>query len=280
MSHERRIDRLSPGLILFLVDQSESMSELLPGSPQSKAQAVADQLNRLVYELILRSVKTPREPPRAYFYIAVVGYSTGPEGEPLVGHCLTGPTSHPLGLHSTTDLAASPLRIDRVAGPVPGQTINAPVWLEPIARGGTPMCGAFNVAGSICAWWVTQYPDAFPPVVVNLTDGDATDGDPAIWARRLKSLASSDGNTLLFNINLSERPSTPLLFPWDPSELPGASAAMLYEMSSPLPESMLASALSLGLSVRPKSRGFAYNADLRTLAAFLNVGTSIGRAQR
>ncbi|MBK9697520.1 MAG: hypothetical protein IPO80_09105 [Propionibacteriaceae bacterium] len=46
-------------------------------------------------------------------------------------------------------------------------------------------------------------------------------------------------------------------------------------MSSPLPESMLASALSLGLSVRPKSRGFAYNAD-RTLAAFLNVGTSIG----
>jgi hypothetical protein len=32
--------------------------------------------------------------------------------------------------------------------------------------------------------------------------------------------------------------------------------------------------------VTPGSRGFAYNADLRTLVAFLNVGTSIGRAQR
>lgn len=280
MSYQRRIDRLSPGLIVLLVDQSESMRAMLPGSSLSKAQAVADQINRLIYELILRSVKTPREPPRAYFYLAAIGYSTGTEGGPIVGHCLAGPTVHPLGLMSTTDLASHPLRVDRVEGPTPGETINAPIWLEPVARGGTPMCSAINSAGAICAWWVKQYPDAFPPVVVNLTDGDSTDGDPVVWARRLTSLASQDGDALLFNINLSERPSAPLLFPWEPTGLPTPSAAKLYDMSSPLPESMLASAISLGLSVRPESRGFAYNADLRTLVAFLNVGTSIGRAQR
>jgi hypothetical protein len=262
VSHERRIDRLSPGLIVFLVDQSESMSALLPGSGVSKAQAVADQINRLIYELILRSVKSPREPPRAYFYAAVVGYSSAPDGSPLVGHCLTGSSAHPMGLLSTTELAANPLRIDHVAG------------------GGTPMCRALNVAGSICAWWVEQYPAAFPPVLVNLTDGDSTDGDPAVWGRRLRGLHSEDGGVLLFNINLSERPSMPSLFPADPADLPSAGAELLFEMSSPLPESMLASARSLGLPVTPGSRGFAYNADLRTLVAFLNVGTSIGRAQR
>jgi hypothetical protein len=280
VSHERRIDRLSPGLIVFLVDQSESMSALLPGSGVSKAQAVADQINRLIYELILRSVKSPREPPRAYFYAAVVGYSSAPDGSPLVGHCLTGSSAHPMGLLSTTELAANPLRIDHVAGAAPGQTINAPIWLDPIARGGTPMCRALNVAGSICAWWVEQYPAAFPPVLVNLTDGDSTDGDPAVWGRRLRGLQSEDGGVLLFNINLSERPSMPSLFPADPADLPSAGAELLFEMSSPLPESMLASARSLGLPVTPGSRGFAYNADLRTLVAFLNVGTSIGRAQR
>ncbi len=117
-------------------------------------------------------------------------------------------------------------------------------------------------------------------MLVNLTDGDSTDGDPAVWARRLRSLASSDGSLLLFNINLSERPSTPSLFPAESSGLPSAAAVMLYEMSSPLPESMLSSARSLGLPAQPGARGFAYNADLRTLVAFLNVGTSIGRAQR
>ena len=142
------------------------------------------------------------------------------------------------------------------------------------------MCAAFDRAGRLSAWWVAHHPDAFPPVLVNLSDGDSTDGDPLIWGRRLRSLASSDGAVLLFNINLSEQPSSPLLFPSGPDELPTASAAKLFELSSPLPPSMLASATSLGLPVNAGARGFAYNADLRTLVAFLNVGTSIGRAQR
>lgn len=280
MSHERRIDRLNPGLIVFLLDQSESMDALLPGSTVPKARAVTDQINRLIYELILRSVKSPREPPRPYFHTAVIGYGTDPDGQPVVHNCLPNAHLNPHGLRSTTELATSPLRVEQTAAPAPGQTVNAPVWLEPAARGGTPMCGAISEAGALCAWWVGQYPDAFPPVVVNLTDGDSTDGDPAIWGRRLRGLSSSDGSVLLFNINLSEQPSTALLFPSSPDGLPSASAVRLFEMSSELPASMVSSALSLGLAVKPGARGFAYNADLRTLVAFLNVGTSIGRTQR
>ena len=123
MTYRRRIDRLNPGLIIVLVDQSDSMAELIDGGRVSKAQAVADQINTLLYELILRCVKTPREPPRAYFYVSVIGYSTAGDGESIVEPALTIASSD--GAISTTDLAASPLRVESRTGPH-GGAINAP----------------------------------------------------------------------------------------------------------------------------------------------------------
>ena len=42
-------------------------------------------------------------------------------------------------------VAASPLRVESRTGPH-GGAINAPVWVEPVSRGGTPMCGALDRA--------------------------------------------------------------------------------------------------------------------------------------
>jgi hypothetical protein len=277
MSYARRIDRLSPGLIIVMVDQSDSMSEVIEGGALSKAQAVADQLNTLLYELVLRCVKTPREPPRAYFFVSVIGYSTTSRGEPVVGPALS--VADTGGVVSTTDLAVHPLRVENRAGPG-GGTVNSPVWVEPLARGGTPMCAAFDQAGRLTADWVARHPDAFPPVVVNLSDGEATDGDPGVWANRLRGLSTSDGSALLFNLSLSASRSTVSLFPSDASALHDAYAEKLFGMSSPLPPSMIEIARSQGLAVARGARGFAYNADFRALAMFMNVGTSIGRVAR
>jgi hypothetical protein len=277
MSYQRRIDRLSPALIIIMVDQSESMSEAIGGGTTSKAQAVADQLNTLLYELVLRCVKSPREAPRAYFHVSVIGYSTTPHGDPIVESALSmAPAS---GVVSTTDLAAKPLRVENRAGTA-GGVVNSPVWVEPVARGGTPMCGAFDQAGRLSADWVGRYPDGFPPVIVNLTDGEATDGDPAVWASRLRSLSTSDGQLLLFNLSLSADTAAGGIFPSGTDGLGSAYAAKLFHMSSPLPPSMLDMARSQGIAVRPGAHGFAYNADIKALAAFMNVGTSIGRVAR
>ncbi|MGI5126005.1 vWA domain-containing protein [Pseudonocardia sp. CA-107938] len=271
MSYQRRIDRLSPALIIILVDQSESMSEAIGGGTTSKAQAVADQLNTLVYELVLRCVKSAREAPRPYFFVSVIGYSTTQHGDPIVEPAFGGALS-------TTDLAAKPLRVENRAGAAGGM-VNSPVWVEPIARGGTPMCGAFDQAGRLAAEWVGRHPDAFPPVIVNLTDGEATDGDPAVWASRLRSLATSDGQVLLFNLSLSADTTAGGIFPSTTDGL-GPYAAKLFHMSSPLPPPMLDMARAQGIAVRPGAHGFAYNADIKALAAFMNVGTSIGRVAR
>jgi hypothetical protein len=278
VSYQRRIDRLSPALIVIMVDQSESMTEPIGGGTLSKAQAVADQLNTLLYELVLRCVKSPREAPRAYFYVSVIGYSTTAAGEPIVEPALAMAAASPGGLVSTPDLAAQPLRVENRAGQT-GGVVNSPVWVEPVARGGTPMCSAFDHAGRLAAEWVTRHPDAFPPVIVNLTDGEATDGDPAVWASRLRSLATADGQVLLFNLSLSADRSAAGIFPADVTGL-GAYAQKLFHMSSPLPPSMIDVARSQGLAVPQGAHGFAFNADIKALATFMNVGTSIGRVAR
>lgn len=275
MSYSRRIDRLNPALIILLVDQSDSMSELIGGSRVSKAKAVADQINTLLYELVLRCVKSPHEAPRAYFFVNVLGYSTTAEGDSVVEPALTVTSGD--AFTSTTDLAASPLRIEGRPG-ASGAVVNRPIWVEPVGRGGTPMCAALNRAGQLAAKWVAAHPAAFPPVVVNISDGEATDGDPSVWAGRLRSLTTSDGSLLLFNLNMSADAERATLFPSDTDELPNRYAAKLFHMSSPLPRSMIDIARSQGIPIREEARGFAFNADIKALALFLNVGTSIGRA--
>jgi hypothetical protein len=71
------ISRSNPTAFVFLVDQSASMEEPVGGAQeiQRKCDAVADALNRLLYELTIRCAK--EEGVRDYFHVAVVGYGAG-----------------------------------------------------------------------------------------------------------------------------------------------------------------------------------------------------------
>ena len=51
------------------------------------------------------------------------------------------------------------------------------MWLEPKAAGKTPMCEAFQAAHEVIGGFVAEHPACFPPIVINITDGMATDGD-------------------------------------------------------------------------------------------------------
>jgi hypothetical protein len=142
------------------------------------------------------------------------------------------------------------------------------------------MCGALDRAGRLAAGWIQRYPDSFPPIVLNLTDGEATDGDPLPWANRLRSLHSNDGNVLLFNLHLSGEVADPVLFPSSSDDLVDEHSRLLFEMSSELPPFMLEAASAQGSRVSAGARGFGFNADLRSIMTFLNVGTSVGKVLR
>jgi hypothetical protein len=212
VSYAAEISRTNPTCYVFLLDQSGSMQDLMgSGEGKRKSEVVADTLNRLLSELAVRCAK--EEGVRDYFHVSVLGYGAS------VGPALAGPLAG-RDLVPLSELAASPARIETRAKKVPDgagglvdQQVKFPVWVDPIANGGTPMSSAIGKAHSILSDWLGAHPACYPPIVLNLTDGESTDGDPALPAESLRALASVDGNVLLFNLHVASEAGSPIVFP-------------------------------------------------------------------
>ena len=263
MSYDRRIDREHPSLVLLLIDQSGSMSATMGGDHRTRAEAVADAVNGVLFELVLRCVKDATEGPRPYYDVGVIGYAIRDQ----VGSVLAGELEG-RQVVSSVELAEHPLRLDEEAG------ARRPVWVEPLAIGSTPMCEALDLAGTICAEWIEAHPHSFPPVVINMTDGVANDGDPIAWAERLTRLSTTDGQLLLFNASIATEAGGTIAFPSDPDTLPSDEAKGLFAMSSELPPFMVDAAATAGHDVTQGARGFVHNADVSAIVSFLRIGTA------
>jgi hypothetical protein len=275
MAYSVEISRANPTCFVFLLDQSTSMEDPIAaggeGTPKRKADAVADALNRLLFELSLKCAK--EEGVRDYFHVAVIGY--GARIGSAFGGELAGRDLVPL-----SQVADNPLRVEERAKKVPDgagglveTTARFPVWVDPVANGGTPMTQALGQAAALVERWVGERPGSFPPIVINLTDGESTDGDPAEPAARLRSLATADGSVLVFNLHVSAGQAAPIVFPASDANLPDDFARLLFGMSSPLPPHMLHYASSQGIAVGEGSRGFVFNADITSVVQFLDIGT-------
>jgi hypothetical protein len=150
-----------------------------------------------------------------------------------------------------------------------------PIWFEPVADGLTPMCAALDLAWSFVSDFIVRTPACYPPLVINITDGEATDGDPEPHADLIRQLASDDGNVLLFNVHISSSQATKIEFADRPEVLPDDYARLLFRMSSKLPPLMLGLAKAEGYHITEATRGFVFNADLVSLIRFLDIGTRV-----
>jgi hypothetical protein len=271
MPYTAEISRIDPACIVLLVDQSGSMAGPIGGdAAQSKAESVARSVNHLLAELAIRCTKDTGV--RNYFHVAVIGYGQS------VGSAL-GSALASRELVGISEIAENPSRIEQLIVKVDegGRFIDAPrsapVWLEPVSEGGTPMTAAFEVAHRIVKHWVGEHPAGFPPIVLNLTDGESTDGEPTNAAAALRALASSDGTALLLNLHVSSTSAKPVTFPDTDASLPDSHSRMLFGISSVLPPTMRAEAEFSGYAVSEMTRGFVYNAKVQSLVEFLNIGT-------
>src|SRR5262245_61477549 len=76
MPYAAQITRTNPACILFLIDQSQSMGEpCVDDNPQTKDHRVADAINRLLQNVVLRSARA--DGVRYYFRVGVLGYGKG-----------------------------------------------------------------------------------------------------------------------------------------------------------------------------------------------------------
>ncbi|MFI5959021.1 VWA domain-containing protein [Cryptosporangium sp. NPDC051539] len=266
------ISRANPTCFLFLIDQSASMNAMIGTGElaRTRAAAVADALNRLLAELTIKCGKD--EGVRDYFHIGVIGYGAA------VGPALVGPLAGQ-SLAPISHVAAAPARIEERpkkvsdgAGGLVDQIVAFPAWVDPVADGGTPMCAALEYAARTVEQFLAEHPRCFPPVVLNLTDGDPTDGDPTGPAAKLTGLRSTDGTVLLFNLHVADERAPTVSFPSSAAGL-DQSGSLLFSISSVLPMPMRRLASSHGFETTPASRGFVYNADAVSLVQFLDIGT-------
>ena len=272
MPYTAEISRANPTCFIFLVDQSASMNDPIGGEvPQRKADVVADAINRLLTELSVKCAK--EEGVRDYFHVAVIGYGYS------VGSAFTGALAG-RDLVPLSEVADNPARMEQRTKKVPDgagglveTSTQFPVWLAPVANGGTPMCRALNYAESLLSKWLVDHPGCFPPIVLNLTDGESTDGDPTGAAATISTQASADGTALLFNLHVSAAGASPITFPDTDAALPDAYSRTLFGMSSLLPPHMRSYALQQGFPVTDATRGFVYNADIASVVQFLDIGT-------
>lgn len=307
MPYNAEISRTNPSCFVFLVDQSHSMNDPWGAEEGStKSQGVSDAINKLLQNLVIRCSK--EEGIRDYYHVSVIGYGkdvgpalgasakpvepqpepesdedddASPEEEPEApagDSVLKGRDIIPI-----SEIGDNPTRLETRtqkdsdgAGGIIEREVRFPVWFDPQAANGTPMCRALTMAQGIVHKFITDHPDCFPPIVINITDGESTDGDPKQIALMLRHMTVDDGRVLVFNLHLSSQAGNPVLFPDSLDSLPDDYAKLLFEMSSVLPDYMRSFALQEGYVVNPGSRGFVFNGDIVSIISFLDMGTRPG----
>jgi hypothetical protein len=273
MAYTAEISRQNPSCFLFVIDQSGSMSDNFSTPPKPKAQGVADAINKLLQNLVIKCAKS--EGIRDYYHIGVIGY--GKDVSPAFTGDLAGKD-----IVAISEIANKPARIeertkkiDDGAGGLIDQTVKFPIWFDAVSNNGTPMTQAFQKANAVIEGWLQQHPDCFPPTIIHITDGESTDGDPSTEMQRLTNQTSNDGNVLLFNLHLSDNPNAKQLeFPTNTELLPDQYAQMLHKTSSPLTSFMIDVAKKdFKLNVSENSRGFVLNGDLALIITAMEIGT-------
>ncbi|MEN6495758.1 MAG: vWA domain-containing protein [Thermoguttaceae bacterium] len=276
--YTQEISRQNKACFLFLLDQSFSMEEPLGSSRNRKCDELCTAINGWLQNMAIRA--SGDEGIKDWMDVGVFGYRTDRNAQPIIESALRGPLSGQT-LVSITEIGAHPARIDTrnqvirddETGELFEVPCEVPVWVDPVAEGGTPMCHMLYRAHEILAAWIAKHPRSFPPIVVHISDGESQDGDPMPYAEAVKRLATEDGNVLLFNCHLSMTAADPFLFAASREGLPDDLAKVLFDMSSVLPDPFVRLATAEGVRLQPGSRGMAFNADMVCLIQFLNMGT-------
>jgi hypothetical protein len=247
------------------------MNDKMP-SGESKAEFVANVLNKTIYQFIIRCTRA--DGVRNYFDLGVLAYGGGGVATGFGGALAQS------AIHSLSNVELNPLRIDMRskkvsdgAGGVVDQEIKFPVWFDPQSNGGTPMCDALKRIAAMLVEWCNNHDRSYPPTVIHVTDGASTDGNPEAIAQQLQQISTNDGQCLLFNLHIDVAEGAELIFPSNESVLPDANSKMLFRCSSPFPPHLVKPAQDKGYNVSTDSKFFGYRANIQGIVDFFDIGT-------
>ncbi|WP_082408839.1 hypothetical protein [Verrucomicrobium spinosum] len=126
--------------------------------------------------------------------------------------------------------------------------------------------------------WTRDNPGNFPPVCINITDGEPNDETAAEnAARALMQTGTTDGTTLLFNAHIGNPADGEVKMPASEGHLSNQYARFLYRISSGVPQPLEAAARNVGFNVQSGSRGMLMNAGPEALTALIQFGSQHAR---
>ncbi len=276
--YSQEITRRHRTAFIIALDQSTSMQEQVRFGrlTMSKAEAVAYTANSLITELIDRSRRT--DGVRNYYDIAVIGYANDEIRSLLSTDGFVSVKSLAEHIPQAVTLSFEETLPDK-STTIAKHRIHP--WIEPRAEGNTPMYEALLRVREMAEEWceLEQNKESFPPIVFNITDGEASDCDDnelRYASEMLRRTGTEDGNTLLINIHLSTDLSQPsMIFPMA-EELTAANryARILAECSSIMPDCFNSQIGELkGIAAAPPYYGMGYNASIIELLSIINIGS-------
>lgn len=276
--YSQEITRKHRTAFILVLDRSKSMQELIRFGKltMTKAEVLAYIANSLITELIDRCRRI--DSLRNYYDIAVIGYGNGQVERLLDSRgfiAIDELERHKKQYYTNSHEQRLP----------DGSWVMAEhrvtEWISAKAEGNTPMYEAMLHTRDLVAEWcaLEQNRDSFPPVVVHITDGEASDCDNKELidiCGEIKGQATADGNVLLLNIHISSNHHLPaMVFPM-PDEILGAGpyASTLAECSSLMPETFNDAICRLrGVTASPPFIGMGYNASIIDMLSIINIGS-------
>jgi hypothetical protein len=291
-AYSENFTRQKRGLLVFLLDQSGSMSEYvtMQGYKLTLSQMASSILNTLLVAVIDNAAfDTSTGRRKNYCDIIVFGY--GDSVMPLLNEA-----GNPVPLPDLAEKyrGMQPVR-KSIYDPIKGNYVTVdeeqPYWIEPVGNSHwTEMASAISKAHQVVQDWLnadTRRMASFPPIVINITDGrhyGTKGGNPVQEAMKLQQLRTDDGATLLFNCHITKTSKQTLSFPHDSAQIRNLhlsqdeqiGAEQLFQMSSEIPATMAKRAEQVtGTPLIPGARGFIYNASGEDMIRFLSWGTLV-----
>lgn len=277
-SHDKQWSSATPGLLIFLVDQSGSMLLPFKDTPDTRTVFATRVVNRVIDSIIQKNYTGDHAKDRCF--IVAIGYSVGATA--LCSGFLSDLDNSPKRLETVkkkiSDGAGGLVEIDK----------NMPIWVEPIEKDGwTDMAAAFRMAKEIVEKWVEEKPDSPAPVIINISDGvpyynrkaaAECAQETAAIAKEIMDIHTQDGNVLIFNAEIGQG-GTQIILPNSADEVKagGEGAMFLYEISSVIPDGYKDAANKNGLELKEGSKGAVFAADAENLIKLIDFGSSKGQ---
>ena len=277
-SHNKQWSSATPGLLIFLIDQSGSMLLPFKDSSDSRTVFATRVVNRVIDSIIQKNYNGDHAKDRCF--IVAIGYSIG---------------ATELCSGFLSDLDDSPKRTETVmkkisdgAGGLVEINKTMPIWVEPIDKDGwTDMAAAFRMAKQIIEEWIKDKPQSPAPVIINVSDGvpyynhkgtEECAQETAAIAQEIMNIKTIDGNVLIFNAEIGEG-TTQIILPNSAEEVKagGEGAIFLYDISSVIPDGYQGAAVKNGLILKEGSKGAVFAADAENLIKPIDFGSSKGQ---